>query len=56
MKATKTEFAKQMKFENLGQLETELFNYVNWYNNFRPYSSLQYLTPLVFKYLHMKSV
>lgn len=33
-KALKTEFVKQMKFENLEQLETELFDYVNWYNNF----------------------
>ena len=40
MKALKTEFVKQMKFENLEQLETELFDYVNWYNNFRPHSSL----------------
>ncbi len=56
MKAIKTEFVKQMKFENLNQLETELFDYVNWYNNFRPHSSLHYLTPAAFKNLHMKSV
>ncbi|PKE33738.1 IS3 family transposase [Macrococcoides caseolyticum] len=49
MKAMKTEFVKQMKFENLEQLETKLFDYVNWYNTFRPYSSLQYLTPVTFK-------
>ncbi|MDO0971497.1 IS3 family transposase [Staphylococcus haemolyticus] len=56
MKAMKTEFVKQMKFENLEQLETELFDYVNWYNNFRPHSSLQYLTPVAFKDQHMKNV
>lgn len=56
MKAIKTEFVKQMKFENLNQLETELFDYVNWYNNFIPHSSLHYLTPVAFKKLHMKSV
>ncbi|HCY7074756.1 TPA: IS3 family transposase [Staphylococcus aureus] len=56
MKAMKTEFVKQMQFENLEQLKTELFDYVNWYNNFRPHSSLQYLTPVVFKNLHMKTV
>ncbi len=56
MKAMKTEFVKQMQFENLEQLETELFDYVNWYNNFRPHSSLQYLTPVAFKNLHMKTV
>ncbi|HEI6417251.1 TPA: IS3 family transposase, partial [Staphylococcus aureus] len=30
MKAMKIEFVKQMQFENLEQLETELFDYVNW--------------------------
>lgn len=56
MKAMKTEFVKQMQFENLEQLKTELFDYVNWYNNFRPHSSLQYLMPVAFKNLHMKTV
>ncbi|EWV09263.1 hypothetical protein U623_02130 [Staphylococcus aureus F53404] len=56
MKAMKTEFVKQMQFENLEQLETELFDYVNWYNNFRLHSSLQYLTPVAFKNIHMKTV
>ncbi|MGQ3445994.1 IS3 family transposase [Staphylococcus aureus] len=56
MKSMKTEFVKQMQFENLEQLKTELFDYVNWYNNFRPHSSLQYLTPVAFKNLHMKTV
>ncbi|UVJ00257.1 IS3 family transposase [Staphylococcus aureus] len=56
MKAMKTEFVKQMQFENLEQLETELFDYVNWYNNSRPHSSLQYLTPVAFKNIHMKTV
>ncbi|WP_150456177.1 integrase core domain-containing protein, partial [Staphylococcus aureus] len=27
-----------------------------WYNNFRPHSSLQYLTPVAFKNIHMKTV
>ena len=30
-------------------LETELFDYVNWYNNFRIHSSLDYLTPVEYK-------
>ncbi|XJS11260.1 IS3 family transposase [Aerococcaceae bacterium WGS1372] len=38
----KTEFVKQMKFENSEQLEIKLFDSVNWYNRFRPHSSLQY--------------
>ncbi|RIN55764.1 IS3 family transposase [Staphylococcus simulans] len=35
MKVIKTEFVKQMKFEKLNQLETELFDYVHSYNYFR---------------------
>lgn len=45
----KTEFVKQMQFENLEQLETELFDYVRVVQHFRPHSSLQYLTPVAFK-------
>ncbi|WP_414738560.1 integrase core domain-containing protein [Macrococcoides caseolyticum] len=56
MKAMKTEFVKQIKFENLERLERELFDYVNWYNNFRPHSSLLYITSMVSKDLHMISV
>ncbi|PKE09937.1 IS3 family transposase [Macrococcoides caseolyticum] len=33
----------------MNQLETELFDYLNWYNNFRPHSSLHYLTSLGLK-------
>ncbi|WP_411268482.1 IS3 family transposase [Macrococcus capreoli] len=40
----------------MNQLETELFEYVNWYKNFRSHSSLKYLTPVVFKEEYMKSV
>ncbi|QPT45896.1 IS3 family transposase [Macrococcoides caseolyticum] len=32
-----------MKFESLNQLEIELFDYINWYHNFWPHSSLQLL-------------
>ncbi|PMB83600.1 hypothetical protein CJ205_08145 [Dolosicoccus paucivorans] len=37
IKALKTEFVKQMKFENSEQLEIKLFDSVNWYNCFRPH-------------------
>ncbi|MCP4160610.1 MAG: IS3 family transposase, partial [Deltaproteobacteria bacterium] len=30
-------------------LERELFDYVNWYNNKRIHGSLGYLTPMEFK-------
>ncbi|HFE4033334.1 TPA: IS3 family transposase [Staphylococcus aureus] len=54
IKALKTEFIKQMNFEDVHQLEAELFDYVHWYNHFRPHSSLQYLTPIAYKAHHMK--
>ncbi|PNZ13226.1 IS3 family transposase [Staphylococcus simiae] len=56
MKALKTEFINQMIFEDLNQLETELFDYVHWYNHFSSHSSLQYLTPVTFKKYHIKNV
>ena len=48
-KIIKTEFAFNRKFESFEELETELFNYVNLYNNFRIHSSLNYLTPVEYK-------
>lgn len=55
MKALKTEFVKQVKFDNLELLETELFDYVNWCINFRPRAPFQYLTPVALKDPHIKS-
>lgn len=34
-KIIKTEFMFNKRFENLEELELELFDYVNWYNNMR---------------------
>lgn len=48
-KIIKTEFAFNRIFENFEELETELFDYVNWYNNIRIHSSLNYLTPIEYK-------
>lgn len=45
----KTEFIKQMHFENQRQLDLELDNYVNWYNKFRIHGTLGYLTPLEYR-------
>ena len=42
-KIIKTEFAFNKRFENLRELERELFDYVNWYNNVRINSSLDYI-------------
>ena len=48
-KAMKTEFINQYTFISLKQLNIELFDYVNWYNNIRPHGALNYLTPKEYK-------
>jgi len=48
-KIIKTEFAFNRIFENFEELEIELFDYVNWYNNIRIHGSLNYLTPIEYK-------
>lgn len=51
-KIVKTEFAFNRIFENFEELELELFDYVNWYNNFRIHGSLNYQTPIEFRKNH----
>lgn len=48
-KIIKTEFSFNRIFESFEELEIELFDYVNWYNNIRIHSSLNYLTPIAYK-------
>ena len=48
-KIIKTEFAFNRIFTNFEELELELFDYVNWYNNIRIHGSLNYLTPVEYK-------
>lgn len=48
-KIIKTEFAFNRIFSSLEELELELFDYVNWYNNIRIHGSLGYLTPTQYK-------
>lgn len=48
-KIIKTEFAFNRIFDSFEELETELFEYVNWFNNIRIHSSLNYLTPIEYK-------
>ena len=55
-KTFKVEFVYQNVFESLDELKLELFDYVNWYNNIRLHSSLGYLPPSVYKFLHLKKV
>lgn len=48
-KIIKTEFAFNRIFESFEELELQLFDYVNWYNNVRIHGSLNYLTPIEYK-------
>jgi len=48
-KIIKTEFAYNRVFNSFEELEIELFDYVNWYNNIRIHGSLNYLTPVEFR-------
>ncbi|WP_366942811.1 IS3 family transposase [uncultured Thomasclavelia sp.] len=48
-KIIKTEFAFNKRFENLKDLEWELFDYVNWYNNVRIHSLLDYKTSVKYR-------
>ena len=48
-KVIKTEFAYNRIFNNFEELERDLFDYVNWYNNIRIHGSLNYLTPAAYK-------
>jgi transposase InsO family protein len=47
-KTFKTEFCRK-RFETLEQLETELFDYVIWYNTRRIHGSLGYLSPVEYR-------
>ncbi|SUY46872.1 transposase [Clostridium putrefaciens] len=48
-KIIKTELAYNRVFSSFEELEMELFNYVNWYNNHRIHRSLNYMTPVEYK-------
>ncbi|SEM98587.1 Integrase core domain-containing protein, partial [Candidatus Frackibacter sp. WG12] len=50
-KVVKTEFAFNKIFSSFEELEYQLFDYVNWYNNHRIHGSLDYLTPVEYRML-----
>ena len=52
-KIFKTEFCFNRTFDSLEQLGCELFDYVNWYNNIRIHGSLNYLSPMQYKLVHI---
>ena len=47
----KTEMIYGKKFNELQELELELFEYVNWYNTQRLHGSLGYIPPMEYKKL-----
>ena len=55
-KIIKTEFVKNERFDSLEELNLKLADYVNWFNNCRIHSSLDYLTPVKFKENTLKKV
>lgn len=55
-KIIKTEFVNQYTFDNLDELKLELSDYINWFNNRRIHSSLNYLTPSEYRNIHLKKV
>lgn len=55
-KIIKTEFVKNQTFTSLYHLQIELADYVNWFNNHRIHSSLDYLSPSKYRMNTLKKV
>lgn len=55
-KIIKTEFVKGRTFSSLEELNLELADYVNWFNNHRIHSALGYQTPVEYRKNHLKKV
>lgn len=55
-KAFKTEFVYQHVFASLEELKLHLSDYVNWCNNIRIHSSLDYQTPTQYRKIALKKV
>ncbi|WP_100404241.1 IS3 family transposase [Bacillus solitudinis] len=55
-KIIKTEFIKGRHFDSLKELESELHNYINWFNYKRIHGTLGYLSPIEYKLGHLKKV
>ncbi|WP_226046972.1 IS3 family transposase, partial [Staphylococcus aureus] len=48
-KALKTEFIYPNHFRTLDELNLQLSDYINWFNNHRIYCSFNYQTPVSYK-------
>ena len=55
-KIIKTEFIHTQSFASLNDLNYKLADYVNWFNNHRIHSSLDYMTPAQYKKYTLKKV
>lgn len=55
-KIFKTEFANNYHFDSLDELELMLSDYINWFNNIRIHSTLNYLSPKDYKLHNLKKV
>jgi len=55
-KIIKTEFAYDRKFISQDELDLELFDYVNWYNNKRLHGTLGYMSPKEFRELSLEKL
>src|SRR5699024_9427239 len=53
-KSIKTEFVYGNVFSNQQELDLELFDYVNWFNNIRIHGSLNYRSPIEYKKANLK--
>lgn len=53
-KIIKTKSVKGQEYETLEQLQYELSYYVNWFNNHRIHSSLDYMTPKEYRLTNIK--
>ena len=48
-KILKAEFDYRERFSALCELQMKPSDYVHWYNNFRPHSTLGYMSPVEFR-------
>lgn len=56
LKIIKTEFVRNQRFHDLHQLQLQLSDYINWSNNHRIHSSLNYMTPIEYRENTLKRV
>ncbi len=55
-KIIKTEFVNNNVFNTIEELQLTLTDYVNWFNNCRIHSSLEYMTPCQYKIKELKKI